>query len=210
MNIRTDPKTMIERPDGSQIAYEKLKPRDQLAHDLVTFFVAEADKVNSKLLRLKRAVLDDLIAHRSMMLEDYGVKIGGDGGNLTLRSACGRMMVKMTVTRHITFVSELESAKALIDEFMEAELAKGGSAAIREIVEKVFKLNAKGRLDTHGILGLREHRFDNPLWEKAMLALEDAICRDSSTTYVNFYHIDPDDPDKGRGEARIPLDMAKV
>lgn len=210
MNIPTDPKMMIERIDGSVIAYGKLQPRDQLAHDLVTFFVPEADRVNAALIKLKRAILSDLIAHRAMMLEDYGVKIGGDGGNLTLRSACGRMMVKMTVTKHITFSSELEAAKALIDEFMEGELAKGGSEAIAEIIDKVFKLNSKGRLDTQGILGLRVHRFESPLWEKAMLALEDAICRDSSTTYVNFYHIDPDDPNKARGEARIPLDMAKV
>lgn len=210
MNAHIDPKGFIDRPDGSQIHYDKLEPHKQIEHDAVLKLCAQADEHSAALAKFKRNAISEMIAARVMMLDDYGVKKGGKEGNLTLRSACGRLMIKMTVSKHTSFGPELEAAKALIYEFMEAELEKGGSKFIREIVEKVFKLNSKGRIDTDGILGLREHRFDDPIWNSAMLAIDEAICRDSSTTYVNFYHVDPKAKVKADGETRILLDLAKV
>lgn len=210
MNTEPDHKGMIERPDGSQIHYDKLPPQKQIEHDFVTRWCATAWNFNADLTVFKKTVISEMLATRTMMFDDYGVKKGGKEGNLTLRSACGRMMVKLTVSKHITFGPELEAAKALIDEFMEAELAKGGSVFIKEIIEKVFQLNAKGRIDTGGILGLREHEFDNEIWLKAMDAIKTAISRDSSTTYINFYQVDPKEPDKSKAEQRIALDVSKV
>jgi hypothetical protein len=201
---------MIERPDGSMIHYDKLEPAKQIEHDLVTILCQEAAFHNAILTKFKMQAISEMVAKRVMMLEDYGVKKGGKDGNLTLRTACGRFMAKMTVSKHITFGSELEAAKALIFEFMEDELAKGGSEAIHEIVTKVFKLNGKGRIDTGGILGLREHRFEDERWQNAMQAIEDAICRDSSTTYINFYRVDPNAEPKASGEVRISLNLAEL
>ncbi len=147
-------------------------------------------------------------AYRKMMLEDHGVTVGGKEGNLTLRTVCGTQMMKLTVSKTVRFGEELESVKALIDEFLEQEMAKGGSEPIHAIITKVFKVNSKGRLDTSGIMGLKEHRFDDPLWNKAMDALDEAIIRDTSTTYLNFYRVDPSkDPTT---ETLVPLDLAKV
>lgn len=204
----TDPTALIERPDGSTIAYGKLEPAKQIEHDLVTKLCEQAIAHSSTLSTFKHDAISEMIAARVMMLDDYKVKKGGKDGNLTLRTVCGRFMAKMTVSKHITFGPELEAAKELINEFMDAELAKGGSEFIREIVEKVFALNGKGRIDTGGILGLREHTFDNEKWMNAMQAIEDAICRDSATTYINFYRVDPND--KNKPDERIALDVAKV
>lgn len=209
MNIQPDPEKFIERPDGSIISYDKLEPHKQVEHDAVTKLFGMAEDLSQGLATFKKNAISEMVAARVMMLEDYGVKRGGAEGGLTLRSACGRMMVKMTVSKHITFGPELEAAKALIEDFMEAELEKGGSVFIREIVEKVFKLNAKGRIDTGGILGLREHRFDNDVWTRAMLAIDEAICRDTSSTYVNFYRVDPNAKPLPT-EDRIVLDLAGV
>lgn len=209
MNMHTDPK-LIERPDGSTIPYDKLEPAKQIEHDLVETLCKEAEFHSAILTKFKTQAISEMIAKRVMMLDDYGVKKGGKDGNLTLRTACGRYMAKMTVSKHVTFGSELEAAKALIFEFMEDELAKGGSEAIHEIVTKVFKLNGKGRIDTGGILGLREHRFEDERWQSAMQAIEDAICRDSSTTYVNFYRVDPNAEPKASGEVRISLNLAEL
>lgn len=210
MNKHVDTKGFIERPDGSQIHYDKLEPAKQIEHDLVISLCAEAREKRASLEDFKRRALSEMVAARVMMLRDYGVKKGGKDGNLTMRSVCGRFMVRMSVSKHITFGPELEAAKALIFEFMEDELAKGGSEAIHEIVTKVFKLNGKGRIDTGGILGLREHRFEDPRWERAMEAIEAAICRDSQTTYINFYEVDPAAKVRRDAEVRIPLNMAEV
>ncbi len=210
MNMHVDKTEMIERPDGSTIAYDRLEPAKQIEHELVTTLCAEAETRSADMSEFKRRALSEMIAARVMMMEDHGVKKGGTSGNLTLRSVCGRFMVRMTVSKHITFGPELEAAKALIFEFLEDELAKGGSEAIHEIVTKVFRLNGKGRIDTSGILGLREHRFQDVRWEKAMDAIEEAICRDTATTYINFYRVDPHANPKSAGEVRISLNLAEV
>lgn len=211
MSHRNAPTGMIERPDGSQIPYDKLEPAMQLEHDLVLQYCIQAETAQETLSSLKRKAIEGMKAARKRMLDEYSVKKGGADGNMSLRSACGRYMLKLTVSKHVTFGPELEAAKVLIDEFLESEMEKGGSEAIRDIVTKVFKIKAKGRVDTSGILGLREHRFEDPRWERAMKAVEDAIRKDSSTTYVNFYAVDPSKkPGEDGAETRIALDIAKL
>lgn len=203
---------LIIRPDGSMIAYDNLRPERQLEHDLVLELCEMALAKSTEISSFKRHAISQLVATRSMMLDDYGVKKGGADGNMTLRSVCGRFMVKMTVSKHITFGPELEAAKALIFEVIEDELNEGGSSLIRSIVEDVFSLNGKGRIDTQGIMNLRTDKYakevDDPRWDRAMEAIKTAILRDSATTYVNFYQVDPDA--KENKEQRIKLDLASV
>lgn len=213
MNMHVDP-NLIERPDGSFIPYEKLEPAKQIEHDLVTTLCKEAEFHSAILTKFKMQAISEMVAKRVMMLDDYGVKKGGKDGNLTLRTVCGRYMAKMTVSKHVTFGPELEAAKLLIFEVIEDELNEGGSALIRSIVEDVFSLNAKGRIDTQGIMNLRTDKYakevDDPRWDEAMEAIETAILRDSATTYVNFYRVDPHAATKAAGEDRISLNLAEL
>ncbi|MCV6583990.1 MAG: DUF3164 family protein [Marinibacterium sp.] len=202
------PEDLIRRPDGSYVDLEDVEPRHALAHELVTTLFPMATAAHDQLTRLKRLALDEMSGYREMMLADHGVTVGGKEGNLTLRSLCGRFMIKMTVSKYVTFGPELEAATALIDQFLEQELTKGGSAPIHQIIEREIKVNQKGRLNTAGILGLRQYRFKDPLWNKAMDAIEKAIIRDSSAIYVNFYNVDVSVTP--RVETLLPLDFAKV
>lgn len=200
---------LIQRPDGSWIDPKKLPPRKALAHKLVSDFFPEAEAQHDGLVKLKKSILSQMRAYRKEMLQDYGIVVGGKEGNLTVRSVCGTKMIQMTVGKHISFGSELEAAKTKLDQFIEGELAHGSSDVIRALVTDVFKLNSQGRLDTSGIMGLRnKHDFDHPLWSEAMDAIDDAVCRDSSTTYVNFFSVDLSETPKR--ENRIYLDFAKV
>lgn len=209
MNMEnTVPGNLIRRPDGSYVDLADLEPRHQLAHELVSDFFPMAEEQSQRLFNLKKNALSEMQAYRRMMLDDYGVSVGGKEGNLTLRTVCGTRMMKLTVSKTVTFGPVLEAAKALIDEFLEREMAKGGSEHIHAIVTKVFRINSKGRVDTSGILGLREHRFADPLWDRAMDAIENAVCRDTSTIYLNFYRVDPTKNPKL--ETLLPLDLAKV
>lgn len=210
MNMHVDTAGMIERPDGSTIAYDKLEPAKQLEHDLVTKLCGEAEARNADLALFKRQAISEMVAARVMLLDDWGVKKGGKDGNLTLRSVCGRHMVKMTVSKHVTFGPELEAAKALIFEVVEDELKKGASKFIHDLATRVFSPNKRGRIDTQGILNLREVECDDERWSRAMEAIEQAILRDSSTTYINFYRVDPYANPKAAGEVRISLNLAEV
>lgn len=203
--MTTLPENFVQRPDGSYVDLKTLEPRAQLSHGLVTSLFPRALDQSAQLHELKRFALNEMIAYRDMMMNDYGVTVATPGGSLKLRSVCGTMMIHMEVARHTGFGPEISAAKALIDQFLATKL-EGSAVEIKEIIGKVFKLNRKGRLDTDGILGLREHKFNDPLWKQAMQAIEDAIIRDSATTYVRFYRIDP----KTKAETMVPLDLAKV
>lgn len=205
MSTQSTRDDMIERPDGSVISYSKLDPVKQLEHDLVMDLCSSADVQHANLTGFKSICMAELPAHREFIFEKYNAKIGGKEGNMTRRSVCGTRMIKYVVGKQTSFGSELESAKALIDEFLDQELV-GSKETIQAIVGKVFKVNTKGRVDTQGILGLRDHKFDDPLWDRAMEAIEDAIVRDKANTYIHFYHIDTETGD----ETRVPLDFAKV
>lgn len=199
------PASFVRRPDGSFVDIATLEPRKQLAHELVTKLFPMAVAESEHLMELKRLALNEMLAYREMMFTDYGAKVGGEGGTMSLRSVCGTMMVKLEVARQTSFSEEIGAVKALIDQFLETKL-EGSAEEIKEIIAKVFKVNRKGRLDTYGILGLREHKFEDPLWKQAMRGIEDAIIKDAATTYVRFYRVDPD----RKTENMVPLDLAKV
>ncbi len=195
----------IERPDGSVIALSKLPVRDQLKHELVEKMFGRAVATSTALAAFKGASVSELMAFREMMMNDFEVKIGGNGGNISITSLCGRMKVAYTISKHVEFGPELEAAKALIDECLE-DWSQDSRDEIRVIITKVFRVNSKGRLDTSGILGLRSHGFKDPRWLRAMDGIDEAIIRDRQTAYINFYKVDP----KTGTETRIPLDLAKV
>ena len=201
---------LIKRPDGSFIPYENLEPATQLEHDFVTQFCELALEKSRDLALFKQDGIAQMVATRQMLLEDHGVKKGGREGNLTLRSVCGRWMVRLTVSKHVSFGKELEAAKGLIDEIVEDELAKGASDFTAAVVHRVFSPNARGRIDTQGILNLREIECDDPRWRVAMDAIQKAVIRDSSSTYITFFKVDPHAEPKSKGEARIPLNIAEV
>jgi hypothetical protein len=201
----SDTPDLIRRPDGSYVKLSELEPQKRLAHDLASDLFHRAVALNENLSAFKAFGLSEMRAYRDMMLGDYGVKVGGKEGGFSVRSACGTMVARLDVAKQVTFGPELEAAKALLDEFFEQEL-EGSSPAIREIVSKAFKLNSKGRLDTQGILGLRDFRFESDVWRRAMQAIDDAICRDSATTYLRVYQVDPE----RKSEKLVALDLAKV
>lgn len=199
------PENLIRRADGSYVDIKDVEPRKALAHEMVVKHFPEAERRSTDLAAFKRLMLSEMNAYADMMMADYGVKVRGKENGFSLQSLCGTMRITLDVSRHVTLGPELNAAKALIDEFLETKL-EGSADEIRQIVTKVFKINKKGRVDTYGILGLREFKFEDELWSRAMGAIEDAICRDSSTTYLRFYQIDP----SRKSSEIVPMDWSKV
>lgn len=199
------PEGFIRRPDGSYVELTKLEPRHQIAHELVLALFPKAVSASETLAELKKLALTEMRAYRDIMFSDYDLKVDGKEGGFSIKTACGTKKMELSISKHVSFGPELLAAKELLDQFLNEEL-EGSSDVVRDIVTDAFKLNAKGRLSTEGILGLRKHNWDSPLARRAMEAIDDAICRDSSTTYIRFYNIDPE----RKVETLVPLDLAKV
>jgi hypothetical protein len=199
------PQDLIQKPDGSFVSLSQQPPRKLKAHELVTKLFPRSLTQSDELALLKKVALQGMNDHRAEMFNDYEVDVTGKEGGFSLKSICGTMRLELSINKHVTLGEELQIVKTKIDEFLKGEL-EGSSEAIREIVTSAFKLNAKGTLSTERVLGLRKHGFDHPIWLEAMVALEDTISRDSSTTYVRFYNVDP----KTKAETMVPLSMAAV
>lgn len=199
------PDDLVRRPDGSYISLSEMKPRDQLGHELTLKMFPLALAQRDALAELKALVLKEMRALRDMMRIDHGLDITGKEGGFSVRSACGSMVIRVEISKSVAFGPEIEDAKELIDEFLNSKL-DGSSEEIRAIVGDVFKLNKKGRLDTAGILGLKKHPFEDPLWERAMAVIDEALISDASTTYLRFYQVDTE----RKTEQMVALDLAKV
>lgn len=208
------PDNLIQRPDGSYVELAKLPPRKQLAHNLVCQMFPRAVDQSQQLIILKRTMLAEMTAYCDLMAEEYETDVKGQSGGYSVTSVCGTMKVELSIAKHVSFSEELSAAKSLLDEFLADILGdlhgtdedQQSVEIIRDIVQSAFKVNSKGRLSTDGILGLKKHQWDHPKWKRAMEAIEDATCRDSSTTYIRFYQIDPET----KVETMVPLDLAKV
>lgn len=200
-----DPESLIRRPDGSYIDYVDLEIKEQLSHDLAMKLFGMAEPTHAKLAEIKKFCLSEFRAHREMMFNDHGKSVGGKDGGFSVKSACGKFLVRMTVAKHMTMGPEVEIAKQYFDECLD-EWTANGAPEIREIVESAWQVNKEGKVNARRILELRKYKFTDPKWIKALELVEEAICNDSSTTYINFYHVDTE----RHIETRLPLDFAKV
>lgn len=176
---------------GHHIPAGLVSDADKMKDELVKRLHAKADGVRDLMSALKTECFQDLQTARDLIFEKYGAKIGGAKGNFTMTSFDGKLSIEVKVTDRISFGTELQAAKALIDEFI-SDNAADANDNIRALVEHAFQVNTAGRLDTGRILGLRKlqmkDRDGNPdaKWAAAMLAISDAVQVHGTATYLLF------------------------
>ena len=198
-------------PQGRKVPADNVQPADQMKDELVRRGIASAEALQGSLSAFKSAILDEALAAKELLFEKYGAKVGGEKGNITFKSYDGTLEMQVAVSERMSFGPELQAAKALIDECIEAWSADG-NRNIRALVEHAFEVGKEGRIDTGRVLGLRKLRMTDddgnpdPKWARAMEAIADALRVDGSATYVRFYRRDP----RTQARTAIPLDIAKL
>ena len=160
----------------------ELKLQDQLVRDLI----GRAEVLRKNIAAEKAAMFDDVRAFLALLDEKYGVKRTGGRGGVVLDSYDSAMRVTISVGDSITLGAELQSAKALIDECI-ARWSEGASENLKAIVDDAFKVGEGGRLAVDRILGLRRLEIDDPVWKRAMEAINDAIQVTRSREYLRLY-----------------------
>lgn len=180
---------------GRIVPFSLVKPADQMKDEVARRLCASAKSLQAALAAFKAASMAEMYAAKALLFEQYGAKIGGDKGNISLKSFDGIYEVEVSVNERISFGPELQAAKSLIDACIE-EWAEGGNANIRALVEHAFQVNKQGRIDTGRVLGLRKLPMtceDGSLdqnWVRAMDAVSDAVMVDGTATYIRFYERD--------------------
>lgn len=137
--------------------------------------------LNEKMKELKARVMikiDDYI-QKTTQKENWR-------GNIQFYNfgCCRRIDVNMI--RNIGFNEKLQSAKELILKCVE----RWGSSAekLKILVNKIFKLDKQGNIDSKLVLSLQGYDFPDPEWKEAMLLINDSIFVKSSKKYISFYH----------------------
>ena len=190
---------------GSLIPESKIKDIDKLRHQVVTDLCHMAKQRRDGLAEFKAKAMQEVAALVATSMEQYGVKTGGEKGNVTLTSFDGKFKLVRQMQDRLVFGEQLLAAKALIDECVQA-WSKDANDNIRALVNHAFQTDKEGKINTGRVLGLRSLDIQDEAWKQAMQAIADSTKTASTTPYVRFY-----ERDEGTGEYRaISLDVAAV
>lgn len=197
--------------EGRKIPASMVTPADRMKNELAYRLAEQAEVLQETIRAFKRAALDEMAAAKSLLFEQYGVKVGGPRGGFSIISFDGVTKAEVSVADRIVFGPELQAAKALIDECIES-WSDGANDNLRVLVEDAFQVNKAGRIDTKRVLGLRKLQMKDidgrpdDRWGRAMDAISDAMIVDQTATYIRFYRRNP----RTNGMDQIGLDFSGI
>ncbi len=181
---------------GKHIRDELMKPKDKLEDQTVRNIIRFARDLSAQIARFKAHTMADLAALDQLVAEKYGfVKKGNKGkGNRTYMSFDGLQRVTVQIAEFMDFGSELQTAKALIDECL-MEWSADSRPEIQTIVTRAFNTDQEGKVNRSEILMLLRLDIKDERWLKAMDAIRDAQRPRSAKEYVRFATRDSQDSD---------------
>ncbi|WP_343590136.1 DUF3164 family protein [Paracidovorax wautersii] len=191
--------------NGNLIPDSNVKDIDKLRHQVVTDLCRMAEQHQSSLSIFKAHAMQEVAALVSTSMEQYGVRAGGEKGNVTLTSYDGKYKLVRQMQDKIVFGEQLMAAKVLIDECVH-EWAAGANDKIRALVNHAFQTDKEGKINTGRVLGLRQLNITDAKWKRAMEAIGDSMQTASTKPYVRFYRRD----EATGGYEPITLDVAAV
>lgn len=158
------------------------KTRDQLVLEIVSRALALREAMKG----FRDDTMGDVAAFVQLSAEQYGAKVGGNKGNLTLTSYDGRYKIQRQVSETLVFDERLQAAKSLVDECL-TEWTEGSRDEIRALINEAFQVDKEGRINTGRVLSLRRLKIDDERWHRAMQAVSDSLQVAGSKTYLRVY-----------------------
>ena len=189
MSTETTPAGYRTDARGRLIPEGQIKSIDRARDDLVYELVAAARDVSDTLATFKRRAFDDIAAFVEMSASEYGVRLGGNKGNVSLLSFDGRYRVQRAMAESIVFDERLQAAKALIDECLR-DWTEGARSELRTLIGDAFRVDQAGNIRTGSVLALRRLDINDERWMRAMQAIGDAVQVVGSKAYVRVYERD--------------------
>ena len=171
---------------GSLDPIETIKPIDRARDELVRELVAGARTLSGDVARYKDKALADIAAFVQLSGEQYGVRVGGNKGNVQLVSYDGRYKVLRAVAEHLSFDERLQAAKDLIEQCL-TEWTQDARPELRAIVNRAFETDKAGNLNTNAVLALRRLDINDERWQRAMQAIGESLQVVGSKSYIRLY-----------------------
>ncbi|ENP2198769.1 DUF3164 family protein [Salmonella enterica] len=204
--------TSLKAPEGYWIdargvmtPADMVKPIDKDRDALVGEIIERALPLHKGLADFKLAVFADTQAFRELSGENYGAKVGGEKGNMTLYSWDGVWKVQVAISERLAFDERLQAAKSLIDECLK-DWTEGSPPEVVSLIDEAFQVDKEGEVSTSRILRLRRLDITDERWLNAMRAINDAILIVGSKKYVRIYQRSGD----SNQYVPLSLDLAAV
>lgn len=194
-----------ENATGALVPEANVKEIDKLRDQTVRTIFEKANELHALLKAFKTSSFSDIANFSQISADQYGAKIGGNKGNLTLISYDGRLKIQRNIAEKISFNEQLQAAKQLIDECLE-EWTDGSRNEIKALINRTFNVDKKGEISTARVLALKTIEIEHPKWQQAMQAISDSINIIGSKAYLRFYIRD----DATGGYLPLSLDIASI
>ena len=189
---------------GRMVPEKLVSDSDKARDELVKEIVAEVQTLRAEMIRLKKKLMGDIEAFVALSADQYGAKLGGQKGNVSLLSFDGAYRVQRQMGEHLAFGEQIVAAKALIDECL-TEWTEDSRPEIRALVNDAFQVDKDGEISIGRVLGLRRLKIDDPRWKSAMEAINDSLQVVGTKSYVRVYERDADGKHK-----QLSLDFAAL
>lgn len=197
MNI---PDGYRQAADGTLVPIAKIKPIDLARDALVQEIVEKARDLNGIMTDFKNDTLADIAAFVQLSAEQYGAKLGGEKGNVTLYSFDGKYKIQRAMSENIVFDERLQAAKALIDACIN-KWSEGINDNIHVLVNDAFRVDKEGKISTGRVLGLRRLNIVDNEWQAAMNAISESLQVIGTKAYIRIYERN------GEGDKYVPLSL---
>lgn len=176
----------VPNAKGNLVPVETIRASDRLEDEIVRKIIGYAVDLSDQISRFKGHSFDDLGSFEALLAQEYGLTKGGAKGNKTYMSLDGLLKVSVQVQDYIDFGPQLQVAKGLVDECLN-EWAADSRPEIRAIVTRAFNTDKAGQINRAEIFMLLRLEIEDERWNKAMLAIRDAIRVVGSKTYIRYY-----------------------
>jgi len=187
-------KVFYEDSKGRMVPEELVKDYDQLKDQVVMDSFAGLKDLREHMIEVKAKIMDDLYALIQVFADQYGVKLGGSKGNVTVSSFDGKVKLVIATNEYQSFNENLHLAKKVIDQCIE-KWSEGANVNLKTVIDQAFALNKAGRFNVASVMGLRRLAIDDPDWIKAMAIISDSIETSCSRKYFRVYtRTNADDP----------------
>lgn len=198
------PDGYMQDAQGRLVPVDMVKDVDKARDGLVREIAAKALDLRKAMAKFRDDSMGDVAAFCQLSAEQYGAKVGGDKGNVTLTTYDGQYKIQRSVAEYLVFDERLQAAKELIDECI-TEWTEGSRDEIRALINDAFQVDKEGRINTGRVLSLRRLAIDDDRWRRAMQAVSDSLQVAGSKTYLRLYSRRAD----GKYEP-ISLDLASL
>lgn len=199
----------MKNAEGHLVPISQVTESEKLRDEIVKELMAAAIDINRQLAALKKKALDDIATLIEISGDRYGVKLGGEKGNVSLHSFDGSCRILRVYAKNIKFSEEVMAAHALFEKCIEKwtpDTANADQNYARQLINRAFMRSRTDQIKTSALIDLINFKCNDPDWQTGVEALKASMQVMDNTVYVRFYMRD----DESESYNPISLDIANV